>query len=385
MPDGGCGFEANDGRSGWFPGSLTSVKRFLALISFLCAFVLSLSACGESTDYAVKINDQKISSETILDELHTITSNPRYVELLDQQLGGIGGGAGLQPNGDNTVNASYTAQLVFNRVIVALIEQDLKKNNITVSADQTREAESVVRQDLNDDALFDDLPASYRSYLIDRLAKLNAVVGARSTPEKQRAYYESNIGDFTQYCVRHILVESQTQAAQLRKQIVDDRGDFAALARTNSLDKQGESSSASQGGALGCFTADELNQFIAEFRDAALRLPVNQVSEPVQTQFGYHLIEVSSKTQQTFEQAQSAISQQLGNVDAFLQEALSEADIDVNPRFGTYQPGNPTMGVSPTVNPPAANGVSPKTTSTTMDPALLQQYQQQMQQQAPSQ
>jgi hypothetical protein len=365
-----------------FPGSLGAVKRFLALISFIAVSTLSLSACGgESGDYAVKINDQEISSEAILDELHTITSNPRYVTLLDQQLGGIGGGKGLQPNGDNTVNASYTAQLVFNRVIVALIDQDLKKNNVIVSPDQTRDAETVVREDLNDDALFESLPVSYRTYLVDRLAKLNAVVASRSTPEKLRAYYDSHLAEYSQYCVRHILVEAQPQAAQLRKQIVDDRGDFAALAKTNSLDKQGESSSANQGGALGCFSAEEMNQFIPEFRDAALTLPVNQVSEPVKTQFGYHLIEVTTKNQQSFEQAQPAIAQQLGNVDAFLQEALSTAKIDVNPRFGTYQPGNATMGLSPTVNPPAANAVTPKTTSTTLDPALLQQYQQQLQQQ----
>jgi parvulin-like peptidyl-prolyl isomerase len=359
-------------------GSLTSVKRLLAIIAFLSAFILGLSACGgESSDYAVKINGQKISSKTILDELHTITSNPRYVALLDQQLGSIGGGAGLQPSGKNTVNATYTAQLVFNRAIVALIDQDIKKNNVTISPDQTRQAEEAVRKDLGDDALFDNLPASYRAYLVERLAKLNAVVAARDTPQKEHEYYDSHVADFTQYCVRHILVNSETQATQLRKQIVEDGGDFAALAKTNSLDNNSASSSASQGGALGCFSATDMNQFIAEFRDAALSLPVNQVSQPVKTEFGFHLIEVTSKTQQTFEQAQPAIGQQLGNVDSFLSEALGSAKIDVNPRFGTYVPGNPSLGTSPTVNPPAVNAVTPRSTSSTTDPSM-QQYQQQL-------
>jgi hypothetical protein len=353
------------------------VKRLLALLS---VFVLGLSACGGgSSDYAVKINDDTISSETVLDELHTITSNPRYVELLNQQLAGIGGG--LQPNGDNTVNATYTAQLVFNRVIVALIDQDLKKNNVSVTPDQTAAAERTVREDLGDDALYNSLPSSYRSYLVDRLAKLNAVVASRDTPQAQRAYYDQHVADFTDYCVRHILVESETQAAQLRKQITQDGGDFAALARANSLDNQSESSSASQGGSLGCFSRTDLDQFIPEFRDATLALPANEVSQPVKSTYGYHLIEVTSKTQQTFEQAQPSISRELGNVDKFLNEALKQADIEVNPRFGTYRPGDESQGTSPGVVPPAANAVTPRSSTTTIDPRLFEQYQQQLEQQ----
>ena len=352
-------------------GSVCPVKRILAFLSVL---TVALSACvgGDSDNYAARVNGHDISTQLILDELHTITSNPRYVAALNEQLGDTGDGTALQPAGDNTVNAQYTAQLLFNRIIVELIEEDFEKNHLTVTPDQTAQAERTVREDLQDE-VFNSMPASYRSYLVDRLAKLSAVMAARDTPQLEQAYYDTHKDDFAQYCVRHILVSSQTQAAQLRKQIVDDGGDFAAAAKQYSEDNQGQGSSASQGGALGCFSKTELDQFIQVFRDATLQLPVNQVSQPIQSQYGYHLIEVTSKTQQSFSDAKDGISKQLGSTDAFITEALSSAKIDVNPRFGVYQPGNAAQGTNAGIAPPKANAVTPKSTTTTMDPSLMNQ------------
>lgn len=337
------------------------MKRRLALLTLpILAATMSLTACTGSSDYAAKVNGHEISTKTILDELHTITSNPRYVAVLEQQLGGLGGGTGLRPAGENTVNAQYTAQLLFNRVLVELIDATAEKEGVVPSPAQIADAEEMVRKDLGDPALFDSLPASYRSYLVDRQAKLTAIVTKRNTPEAQRTYYNQHIEDFTEYCVSHILVNSQTQASQLRKQIVEDGGDFAALARQFSLDNQSTDSSASNGGALGCYKRPDLDQFIAVFRDAALKLPVNEVSQPVESQFGYHLIKVTNKNVITFEQAQNVISQEVGSSSAFLQSALDSASIKVNPRFGVYQKGDERTGQPSGVVPPPVNGPQPR-------------------------
>jgi parvulin-like peptidyl-prolyl isomerase len=351
-------------------GSVCAVKRILAFLSVL---TLALSACdGGGGNYAARVNGEDIPTKLILDELHTITSNPRYVATLNEQLGSAGDGTTLQPAGENTVNAQYTAQLLFNRVIVELIEEDFNKNHLTVTADQTAQAEKTVRDDLQDE-VFNSMPASYRSYLVDRLAKLSAVMAARDTPQAEQAYYDAHKDDYAQYCVRHILVPSQTQAAQLRKQIVDDGTDFAVVAKQYSQDNQGEGSSASQGGALGCFGKTELDQFIQVFRDATLQLPVNEVSQPIQSQYGYHLIQVTSKTQQSFNDAKASISKELGSTDTFINEALSAAKIKVNPRFGIYHPADATQGTSAGILPPPANAVTPKSTTTTMDPSMMSQ------------
>jgi peptidyl-prolyl cis-trans isomerase C len=85
---------------------------------------------------------------------------------------------------------------------------------------------------------------------------------------------------------RHILVATEEEAkgvvAELKK-----GADFAELAKQKSKD-----SSAAQGGDLDYFTKD---QMVAEFADAAFKLDKGQTSEPVKTQFGWHIIRVENK------------------------------------------------------------------------------------------
>ena len=79
----------------------------------------------------------------------------------------------------------------------------------------------------------------------------------------------------------HILVESLDQAAGLRNDIISGRK-FVDVARASSKCPSG-----SQGGDLGTFTR---GQMVKPFEDAAFGLDVGQLSEPIQTNFGYHLI-----------------------------------------------------------------------------------------------
>jgi peptidyl-prolyl cis-trans isomerase C len=82
---------------------------------------------------------------------------------------------------------------------------------------------------------------------------------------------------------RHILVESLADAMTARERITDVGEDFADVAKQVS-----KCPSASQGGALGTFGK---GQMVKPFEDAAFSLPVGKVSLPIQTQFGYHLIQ----------------------------------------------------------------------------------------------
>jgi len=77
-------------------------------------------------------------------------------------------------------------------------------------------------------------------------------------------------------------------AQQLRQQIAGGTGDFATLARSESSD----SVSARQGGNLGTVRK---GQMVAAFDSAIWVLPVNEVSQPVLTQFGYHLLQVTAR------------------------------------------------------------------------------------------
>ena len=86
---------------------------------------------------------------------------------------------------------------------------------------------------------------------------------------------------------RHILVATESQAQELKQQI-EGGTDFADLAKQHSKCPSGQA-----GGSLGEFGQGDM---VPEF-DAVVfgDLPVGQVSEPVQTQFGYHLLEVQKR------------------------------------------------------------------------------------------
>lgn len=86
---------------------------------------------------------------------------------------------------------------------------------------------------------------------------------------------------------RHILVESKEQCEDLKKQI-EAGADFAAIAKQYSRCPSGK-----QGGELGEFGR---GQMVPEFDKVVFSAPINQVQGPVQTQFGYHLLEVTSRT-----------------------------------------------------------------------------------------
>jgi peptidyl-prolyl cis-trans isomerase C len=79
----------------------------------------------------------------------------------------------------------------------------------------------------------------------------------------------------------HILVPTLTEAVELKKKIVAGT-DFEVLARFHS-----KCPSAARGGDLGEFSP---GMMVKPFEEATLATPVGAVSEPVRTQFGYHLI-----------------------------------------------------------------------------------------------
>ena len=85
---------------------------------------------------------------------------------------------------------------------------------------------------------------------------------------------------------RHILVETEDEAKAIEAQLKNG-ADFATLAKEKSKDP-----GAADGGDLGYFTKD---QMVPEFSDVAFKLDKGQISDPVHTQFGWHIIEVEDK------------------------------------------------------------------------------------------
>ncbi|MCE9684955.1 MULTISPECIES: peptidylprolyl isomerase [Shewanella] len=89
-----------------------------------------------------------------------------------------------------------------------------------------------------------------------------------------------------QATARHLLVSTQEQCEELKLQIADG-ADFAQLAKAHSSCPSG-----AQGGELGSFGP---GMMVKEFDEVVFSAPLNQVQGPVKTQFGYHLLEVTSR------------------------------------------------------------------------------------------
>ncbi len=147
----------------------------------------------------------------------------------------------------------------------------------------------------------------------------NAAVADAVTDAAVQAAYDKQVADFKpapEFNASHILVDSEDKAKALEAEIAGGK-DFAEVAKANSSD-----GSAANGGDLGWFGA---GQMVPEFETAVMAMEVGAVSEPIKTQFGWHIIKLNDKRETTppaLDAARPDIENQLR--EAALQAKLTE-------------------------------------------------------------
>lgn len=107
------------------------------------------------------------------------------------------------------------------------------------------------------------------------------------TDEEMKDYFEANKASFDQVeevKASHILVETEEEALEVKGKL-DDGDDFADLAKEYSSDTANSES----GGDLGYF---DRNKMVDEFSEAVFAMEIGAISDPVQTNFGYHIIKL---------------------------------------------------------------------------------------------
>ena len=146
---------------------------------------------------------------------------------------------------------------------------------------------------------------------------------AKPAPADLQAYYDGHKADWETVSARHILIRMNGSAVPLKegqKDLSDDEalakakdlraklvagGDFAEIAKAESDD----AGSGANGGVLGDFTRGRM---VPQFEEAAFKLQVNEISEPVKTQFGYHIIQVTKHESKKMEDVQAEITEKIG-------------------------------------------------------------------------
>lgn len=203
-----------------------------------------------------------------------------------------------------------------------------------------------------------DQTSSFKAEML--LARENALAKAvvekltaesAPTDAQAKAYYDTHASEFAQTKVRHILIgdnetpngpnprtqaEALTRANEIEARLKKGE-DFAAVAKEVSDDP----GSKDKGGELGEISP---GQTVPEFDAAIAKLPIGQVSEPVHTRFGYHIIEVEARTTVPFDQAKSSIEQQLSNkaVSDAIDHIATNAHVTLNDSyFGPAPAGTP--------------------------------------------
>lgn len=167
-------------------------------------------------------------------------------------------------------------------------------------------------------------------------------------------YYDEHKADFEEVHARHILIrfkgsplavkpgekdlteeEALAKAQEVRKKLVDG-ADFATVASSDSDDTQ----TAGHGGDLNFFRH---NQMVPPFDEAAFKLSVGELSQPVKTPFGYHIIKVDEKRSKSFEDAKAEIERHLRPEMARkeLDDLQKKAGVTLDPAYFGTENGKP--------------------------------------------
>ncbi len=118
---------------------------------------------------------------------------------------------------------------------------------------------------------------------------LEKMVKEHVTEEKLKAKYAEIVkqqSDEEEYKVSHILLKTENEAKEIKKKL-DKGADFSKLAQENSLDGNKDT-----GGSLGYFTK---GQMVPSFEEAVFAMKIGEISGPVKTDFGYHIIKLEDK------------------------------------------------------------------------------------------
>ncbi len=167
---------------------------------------------------------------------------------------------------------------------------EAKKDYLTTYvADMILVSKAAEDKKLGDTDDFKRKLALARTKLLMEALLQNEAKAAVTDEAMKKVYAEAikDIGDEQEVSARHILVESEDEAKKIAADLKKG-GDFAAVAKEKSKDPGSKDS----GGDLGFFTKD---QMVPEFAEVAFKLDKGQISDPVKSQFGWHVIRVDDK------------------------------------------------------------------------------------------
>jgi len=303
--------------------------RLTTALLLAVVLIVPLAGCGDD-DVAARVNGEVIK----------LTELDSQVDQLMEQYPDMFEG----PDGEGRL-LDFKQRLLDNLINNVLIRQAADDEGISVSSSEVDEQIEELKAGFPTDEDFeaalesagmdsDSLEEQLRDQLVlERLLeKLTSEI--EITDEKIDEYYAGNQMQFTQEAAvhaRHILFAEEDKA--LAEEVLAELragGDFAAAATRDSIDTV----SAAEGGDLGWPTMP----YVAEFQEAADALEIGEISDLVQTTFGYHIIEVLERRDESVQSLEDVKGQieeiliQQANADAYqiyLDDIRTDAEIEI--------------------------------------------------------
>lgn len=324
-------------------------KRFAPLAAIAAALALTVvgSSCSAVDPSALTVGSWSMSDSTLQSQMNAFA----------KVYSASGGTATLRSQDGNSWSTSFTAAFLNDQLSLQLAKVGLERRGLSVTDQDLAAAKTTLEQNFTTGgrSVFGDLPVDYQQTLIEGVAAqsvlADAVIADATSDEALQKLYESNkdqyAGDLV--CASHILITAGSGSststptdAQYATALATINGikaqatpaNFASLAAARSQD----TGSASAGGDLGC---SPKGTFVTAFDDAAWSLPLSTVSDPVKTQFGYHLILVSARGKLGFQQLKSTLADAVvQNAQQLLAAELARiaqgVEVSVNGRYGSY-------------------------------------------------
>jgi parvulin-like peptidyl-prolyl isomerase len=326
------------------------MKRIL-LLAALPFTLLALSACsGSDSASAAKVNGESIEDKAFLDELKAYQDNKQYQSNAQTAVVGA----------DGTVKADFARSALLNQIILTLARQEVEHRGLDVSKADPAQVTALVNQiyggNPQDSASFDAFSDSFKERArkeVESFVTLEQSFAADVTDDQIKAAYDAEPHRWANLCASHILVATE-QEAQAVKARLDAGEDFGKVAKDVSTDTGSGANGGSLVGSDGkCVPAQS---YVKEFVDGALAAKVGVPTDPVQSQFGYHIIRVDKWEDVPFDQAKDSVRAKLEQdaqakggtaLNAWLTTAL-KGDIWVNPRYGTFDPNTNRIVASST-------------------------------------
>ena len=314
--------------------------RALALTALAA---LALSACGgggASQDAAAVVNGREISSDRVARALEEFERTAQFDQLAQQTDEGTA---------KRQFEQAFLAQQIQRAVLRPAAEElgiEVPEEEVEQQLEQIRSQFPSTRQ--YEKALKDrgfteaELEGLVYDQILQERIREEVTEGTGASEQEVREFYESNAETYRQTKVQHILVKEAGLARRISDRLksapkAQVEGLFARLARQHSTD----ASNSKDAGDLGWVSPGSL---VGPFEEAMDALSVGEISDPVRTQFGVHVLRVSGRRTRPLSEVADEIEARLSGSaaeDAFsewLREAYEEANVEVDPRYGELDP-----------------------------------------------